>query len=358
MSTPVVPILLCRNPDCTVAEGGRCAREAEFPDWEVSCPDLLRSGAGAVAPQVEVPSRDPAPWSGRPLEESECEALLRRSFARVISVLGVHDAGKTCLLTAFFLQLAQGGHDLPFRFASCLTFHGFRELAKRAEQWQGEGDVVGHTPVDPASQGARFLHVGLRPSDPRDDRHIDVVLNDTPGEQVDAFVTHVEAPRAGALQFLPRADGHLVVVDASKLVRDDPRLDRDMGQLIQRVSDIARDSNRRPPIAVVYAKMDRVSGRWPKGSERAQREAWGELGRKSPRIWGAIERGRAVGLAVEVFGTSAFPRPLSDGQPIGLMEPFDLLLRAADARSPWPSLQPGDVPRVASSFEAMPWWRS
>src|SRR5687767_10384028 len=110
---PIQP-LRCGREDCALPQGGRCAREAEFPNPEAACPELLRSEEAAApsptgpaarrAPAIQAPENSPGeqvPWAGRHLPLDEARGLLFRSPARLIAVLGAYDAGKTSLLASF-----------------------------------------------------------------------------------------------------------------------------------------------------------------------------------------------------------------------------------------------------------------
>ncbi len=368
MSTPDgMGTLTCRHPDCTLPEGGRCARAGEFADPLTQCPELERTRpAGTPAPSLptgrgaEAGAQPdaPAPWQGRLLDPAEADALLRRAHAVVISVIGPHDAGKTCLLTAFFLQLAQGQRgSLPYRFASSRSLYGFYDLALRAGRWDGAlgTDIVGHTARDESAEGGRFLHLGLRPINPKDDRHVDVLLSDVPGEWVTDWGTRDDDSSDRRLGFLGRSDAVLLVADAAAFLSPQGRqMDHTIAKLMRRATDLVGCSPRRPTLALVFSKFDLVLDRvTPPSSERAgDRSAWGELGEHAARTWAAVRRAQEAGQTVALHATSAFPGPLREGQPVGVVEPFAGLMRRADARVRW---RPGPEPiaESASSFEAL-----
>ena len=349
-----------------MAATGRCARAAEFQDSLAECPDLDRAERALEVPSDPqssapfLPTGAAAPWSGRPLDQDECEALLARTPARLVAVLGLHNAGKTCLLTSFFLQLADGQREeFPYRFASSLTLHGFGELAERASQWRGQGEIVGHTPLEDERPG-RFLHLGLRPADRSDDRHIDLLCNDTHGEIVSAFIDHVDARAHRLLGFLSRADGFLVVVDAEALFSTDgAKHDARNSLLVQRVIDVASKTGRgNVPLALAFTKFDRLpSDQAAPVDRRLDPASWGALGPRARRIFAALRRGEAAGVRADIFAVSAFPRPMPDGQPIGVVAPFTFLLAHADRRRTW-SLRESPISDTASAFAAMRRWRT
>ncbi|NOK09490.1 GTPase domain-containing protein [Corallococcus exercitus] len=337
--------LRCNNPDCTLQEGGRCARIAEFPDPLADCIDLVRDLTVASV-DVPTPAAPTAPWSGRHLASQDAEHLLWHSSARLVAVLGPYNAGKTSLLTSFFLQLANGqGNAFPYRFASSRTLHGFRELMDRANQWSGstEADIVLHTTVGAEElQPRSFLHVGLRPKSPQDNRHIDMLLSDLPGEWVKAWTGHVDEAARQRMAFIQRCDAFIIVADAYALTSPGgARTDSETSLLVRRVIDFVKERKSRHPLALVLSKFDRViqSVEPPPPEQRTERNAWGALGKRLHRTWAALDDAQQAGLPVSVFPVSSFPYRMAEGQPIGIMEPFIFIMHHADRRERWNSLQ-------------------
>jgi hypothetical protein len=358
LPAPVRP-LRCKNPDCSLPEGGRCARLAEFPNPEPDCTDLVRVAEAAA-------SRPPAamaPWTGRHLDPAEAERLLWRSPARLVGVLGPSNAGKTCLLTSFFLQLANGQRgSFPYRFASSLTLFGFRELMERAGQWSGNAqeNIVDRTTIGADELAPRaFLHLGLRPENRRDDRHIDLLLSDFPGEWFKAWSASKDDTTGRRMTFIRRCDAFLVLVDAGALMEQGGgRLDNETSILIRRLIESTQDLSPRPPLALIFSKVDRIVRdiQIPPAGQRLEPRQWGKLADKARRTWIALAEAQRAGLTVEVFPVSAFPHRLAEGQPVGVMEPFTYAMRHADKRALGPRLEV-PVPEGASGFTAVRRWR-
>jgi hypothetical protein len=351
--------LKCRNPDCTLAEGGRCARMAEFQNPLDDCPELFRVETSQPGPAV-VPGA--APWSGRHLDSSEVERLLRRSPARLIGVFGPFGAGKTCLITSFFLQLASGQRGpLPYRFASSLTLHGFRELMERASRWEGDPnvDIVDHTSKEQGVAPRTFLHVGLRPTAPTDVRHVDVLLSDVPGEWIKAWTGLQNEVSSRQLSFMSRCDGFVVLADASALLGPSGgKTDAETSMLVRRLVDLARETKSTPPLALVFSKYDRAVAAGaipPSEALRLDPAAWGAFAAKARRTWNALVDAREAKMPVALFPVSAFPQTMSRGQPVGVMEPFAFVMSHVDRRDRWPR-QVVSVPENARAFATMRRW--
>jgi len=376
--------LACKTPDCAFPEGGRCARESEFsdpllkPEFNdplLKCESLRRTNTqqpAEPAPAPEKPAPRPvtvnfdevAPWRGRHLNLHEAEDIVRRSPARVISVLGPYDAGKTSLLASFFLQLANGQHgSFPYRFASSRTLYGFQDLVDRANRWTGQGgeQIVEHTPKDDGTHGGRFLHLGLRPAKDDDDRHIDVLLSDVTGEWIEKWTARVDGEGKRRLAFVPRSNGFIVVADAAQLVSDEGmEMDDKIGRLIRRTVTAAGAGAGRG-FVLVLSKFDKIIDdegiEVPDENDSQRRHAWGELGALTEAIWGALAEAETAGFVVRVFAVSAFPHPLTEGQPAGVMAPFTHVMTYADRQDRWSRIERA-VPEDADTFQAMRRWRA
>jgi Double-GTPase 2 len=321
-------------------------------------PPSPRAGKALQPALVPSGADDETPWKGRHLALREAEAILRRSPARLLSVLGPFDAGKTSLLASLFLQIANGQYGtFPFRFASSRTLYGFQDLVARANRWTGKPghQIVDHTPKEDSKDSGRFLHLGLRPADGADDRHVDMLLSDTAGEWIEAWTRRADEEARSRLAFIPRSDGFAVVVDTFELLgASGQKMDANVGRLIRRIVASAGKRRQRRGIALVFSKFDRVIHEVdpPEDDARMRREAWGRLGKLSPSIWSALEHANAAGFGVAPFAVSAFPTPVRQGQPAGVMAPFTYLMELADCRDRWP-LQETRIPEGARSFQAM-----
>lgn len=395
----------CRNKDCTLSEGGVCARIEEFEDPLAECPDLVRprgaavtktrgpaiAGAVRVQPSLlpvaetsserdaapssvaaraqELPAeasterRAPAgaaPWSGRHLSEAEANHLMNASPARVFGVVGPFSAGKTCLLASLFLQLADGQCErLGYRFASSRTLFALQTLCRELAAWDGKSDglMVSHTPKGEAGEAGSFLHLGLRPRAASDDRHIDVLLGDVAGERFTELTSLADEATARRMAFLRRCDGFLLIVDAAVLLGETGRrLDADLARMLGRVLDLlAEESRKDAPVAVVLTKIDKVPQVPRPAADGASTPELRELvARRAPRLATTLRRAREAGVPHEIFAVSAIP---SDGQPIGVQEPFRYLLSFADRCAPWPRWTPPVPEGPIRSFMTLRAWR-
>ncbi|HFE44001.1 MAG TPA: hypothetical protein ENJ18_00715 [Nannocystis exedens] len=324
----------------------------------MSCPDLVRVAAPADhsedldvqatpnSDELAVPPAEPtsagsptyaAPWSGRHLSEIEAGRLMRSSPARVVGVIGPRGAGKTCLLTSFFLLLADGKcADLSYRFAASRSLFAFQTVGHQLSQWDGhtDGQMVAHTQVSTKEEqepGA-FLHVGLRPRDPGDNRLIDLLLCDIAGEYFEKFSSLADSTTQERMAFLRRCNTFVLVVDGPALVgtggrKLDSQLARMLGRIIDTIESVG--ARERPPIVVAVSKVDDLS---PEKLEKGPKAFLKKHGR---RIMNALGRARDAEIPCECFAVSAIPK---EGQPQGVSELFCHVLGGIDKRTPWPPI--------------------
>lgn len=364
--------LVCRNPDCTLPEGGVCARSEEFEDPRQQCPDLVRirprkaedtPEPAATTQHSPAPPREAAneaPWSGRHLSETEADRLMHAGPARVFGIVGPFSAGKTCLITSLFLQLADGQCErLGYRFASSRTLFALQTLCRELAAWDGKsaGLMVAHTPKGEAHEAGSFIHLGLRPRAANDNRHIDVLLGDVAGEHFSAFTSHADAQTIQRMAFLRRCDGFIFVVDAVALFGAKGRqLDAELARMFGRLLDVLHESGRTDaPIAVVLSKVDAVDQvPRPDPSTTDSAELQHVIAHRAPRLAAAWQRARMNHVPYELFAVAAIPL---EGQPFGVQEPLRYLLSYADRQDRWPPWVPPVANGPIASFMAMRTWR-
>ncbi|WP_413038547.1 TRAFAC clade GTPase domain-containing protein, partial [Pseudomonas coronafaciens] len=125
----------CANPECRVAETGRCVEGlvvdacshygAEADDQGDGNPDV-----------IEVELEDEGVYGvslphAESLDLEEGSQALRASNARVIAVIGPSDSGKTSLIAGLY-DLFQSGLVGKVKFARSKTLHAFERLCHDA----------------------------------------------------------------------------------------------------------------------------------------------------------------------------------------------------------------------------------
>jgi len=297
-----------------------------------------------------------------PLHALEADRLFRRAPGRLIAILGPKNAGKTCLITSLFLQLSsprRGG--LPYRFAGSRSLFAFRGYCDRALRWSGrhEDEIIGHTPKEESEHPRIFLHLGLRPQELSDDRVIDALLTEISGEWVTEWCEAQDERARHRFSFMPRCDVVLVLADANALLgRGGRALAGETEILLRRLAHQFRGIHPPPAVALVLSKLDEV---WERDdvdipSENArERHSWGKIGRRAKAVWAGLDALEELGVEVQVFGVSAFPGPLTERLPVGVVPLFEWALSRGERRVPLIG-RPSPVPEPVSSFNAYRRW--
>jgi hypothetical protein len=348
----------CTNEDCVYAETGVCARLAEFPDPEQQCVDLRlgRAIAGAgtseipapLTPEHELPAdvqlrREAGRfWSGFALGAEEAGSMLWDPAARLFTIMGGKDRGKTSLLTAAYILLANGlVNAFPYRFCGSRSLHGFQRLADPAFKWKGDEQRVVPRTTQSTYRQPSFLHLVLKARVYGPAAATNVLLTDMPGEWFEKWGDNGVAALPETLDFLPRSDGFMIVVDAPKALADKVYR-KEVRYLLERVVAFANASPSPPrPIAVVLTKYDMIARdvRIPDAAARKHAVNWGRLATTLRSLVTALDE-LPAGTPWDVFPTAAFSRP--SAQPVGVLAPFAFLLKHTTQFAP---MQPLPAPR-------------
>jgi len=365
--------LRCNNPSCLVAKTGRCARASEFAEWEQECPDLQRlKAAGTTRPTTEATTSASTAteltqssatpfqllrtfWSGDKLTWSEGNQVLSEAPGHLIGVIGLSNAGKTSFLTSLFLQLA-GGHrrELPYRVAGSLTLPAFEALYERAARLspQNEGDG-GERRASEKRAGEKgfsdktsesldptrdplFLHLALKPESFQDNRVIHLLMPDYSGEWFKRWVEHPIEQMPIGLKNLTACDSYLLLIDAPQLMTLEGRFTiRVLRQLMERLGHLLEQHPRPRRLALVLTKLDSegVKAELKEPFQRPE-DQWGLLSHPLQKILSGLHPVPGHQLETGIFGTSAFPCALSEGQPWGMIAPLQWLMADMDQLTP------------------------
>lgn len=243
-------LVQCANPDCKVAEDGRCIEGQDLK----ACTHY-----GKTMVTIDRPKRtqDPQPVPGIRLPSAEALArgdaqqLLRDQPSNVISIVGPFDSGKTSLIAGAF-DLFQHGPVGGFTFAGSSTLHSFERAChdtRRASQRKVAG--MERTPTGEAT----YFHLDLVSAECLIKRA--VLLANRSGE--DYMDAQSNPALAGDFVELHRSDIVTVLADGERLL--------DLGLRHQVRDDICltlrafQESGATRPwqrLAVVLTKLDAV----------------------------------------------------------------------------------------------------
>jgi hypothetical protein len=302
----------CPNAECQWPDAP-CFRRVEPTEL---CPDLgARPALGATTAPAQVPAAPRASrlWSGASLGADEAAELFVARRPRLIVVAGREDAGKTCLVTAQYMAIANGG-AFGWRFCHSRSLRGFEALSDAAWEWSGapEDRILPRT-GGASHREAGYLHLALKQrllpgSSATADGVHDVVLTDMPGEWFERWADSKDY--ASRLPFLPRADVVWAVLDLPKILNERGARSR-AGALLDR----AVTSNPGRPLAVVLTKADRASP----PEDLADPCAWGAHEAIFRRLYEPLQRHTG---ARATFAVSAFPARPGEAPPRGVLDPL------------------------------------
>jgi len=294
----------CSHDDC-FAPDMRCHRGeehfAECPNW--------RSDEESGDTEVVNEQQDSGllPWSGIAFGKADLQQLVARGYPFLVGLVGLHNAGKTTLLTLLYLQLLRGQNIPERKFAGSYTLGGWEQRAhylRLPPDGRGDG-FPPHTSLNFEEREEALLHLAFRRDN---DRLQDVLVSDAPGEWFREWAFKREAPLAkGARWLANNARGFILLIDSEALAGEEKGAARSRHlSLIERLGHEA--GNR--PVAVVWSKADvEVSEDLRSTLQKAVRNNIGNL----------------MEFAVSVKETSQHPN-------LDLSEPTDILGWILDTR--------------------------
>ena len=209
---------VCTKADCTAATTGTCLLGKPTPQ---ECEHYVPVATG----QTEEKESEKAEslqvgrtfHTGSELGTSDILQVSSGSYTHVVGLMGPYNAGKTCFLLSLYLMASQQLLPRGYLFKRSLTLQGFEDRARKLREWRGgplPEELADHTHlIDDRRPG--FLHLGIAKNDER----IDFLLSDLPGEWTTSLINRAET--AKRWEFLKRADGIIVVLDAVELTGKD-----------------------------------------------------------------------------------------------------------------------------------------
>lgn len=218
MSENEVGPITCPNPDCRVAETGKCVE-----GFEISlCPHQRAADVTAKTPNIEVyddaniasKSQPDIPVTrGIILNIDEATDVLCSGPSRVVALIGPTESGKTTLS----LSLYEAFQHRPFgrwSFAGSLTLPAFEERCHRSlvECGMTSSDTF-RTLI---SDGLGFLHLAVHSIETG---RVELLISDRSGETYTMAADHKED--CDNLYEISRADLVLFLVDGKKLASDE-----------------------------------------------------------------------------------------------------------------------------------------
>lgn len=208
-------VITCSNPDCRVAETGRCVEGLAFSECSHygRLPDVTDQHLDDETEVLQdVGIRLPGAGTMTPTDASR---LLRAGMARIIAVIGPSDAGKTSLIASLY-DLLQEGPVNGLNYARSLTLHAFEQTCHDARAASLRGTPhISRTPLGEV----RFYHLELG-GGPLGER-LALVLGDRAGEDYRNAADDISI--VDTFQEVKRADSLTVLIDGQRLLHNGMR---------------------------------------------------------------------------------------------------------------------------------------
>lgn len=253
MNVSAVPteLIQCSNPDCKVAETGKCVEGHEVtvcanygkPLEPVDA--VVDKSKGADLDVIELPGADK-------LTIAAASRVLRRDRSRVIAIVGPYDAGKTSLIAGLY-DLFQAAPIKDVHFHGSQTLHAF-EIACHDARAASERGIphINRTPLG----DVQFYHLALTRMPAG--KAISLFLADRAGEEYRGATDDVSL--AADFVEVHRADTITLLVDGVRLANNLSRhnVRAEVTLLIQALRD-GKALTKTQRLAVVLTKLDEVN---------------------------------------------------------------------------------------------------
>ena len=243
-------VIHCSNPDCKVAETGKCVEGLDTSACGNYGKPLLILDESLEADEDAEPKMVSLPHADR-LTLGEARDLLPQARARVIAIVGPHDSGKTSLIAGLYDRL-QDGPIVPFAFRDSQTLHAFEKACHDARVASQRG-----TPHSERTKRGevRFFHIALLHQVAGE--ALNLLLGDRAGEEYREAGDDTTA--AAEFVEVERADVVTLLVDGRRLAHDGHRHNarEEMLLILQALND-AEIFPIGARLAIVLTKIDVV----------------------------------------------------------------------------------------------------
>src|SRR5512136_747101 len=179
------PTVTCSNPDCRVAETGKCVEGLEVG----KCPHFGKSPDAEAEGQVEI-DRGLTLRPAERLSAADARVLLREADSRVIAIVGPTGAGKTSLIASLY-DLFQDGPVSELMCGRSATLHAFEQACHDARAASLRDTP--HSERTPRGDVA-FYHLDV--VGPGMERRLTLLIGDRAGEEYRSVADDPQAARS------------------------------------------------------------------------------------------------------------------------------------------------------------------
>ncbi|AUQ49032.1 hypothetical protein PhaeoP83_00724 [Phaeobacter inhibens] len=244
--------IVCANRECRIAQSGKCI---EGHDDLSICPFYGRVPEEIDDEQDDDDQDAVDAFDGvhlpdaLPLDRGGTDKIIAKLPARMIGVIGGHDAGKTSVIAGLY-DLFQLGPVSNNIFAGSSTLHGFESICHDARAASERNEP--HSERTKRGE-VRFYHIDVR----RNDALQSLLIADRSGEEYEEVADL--AANATDMFELRRADVITILVDGRRLASPSDRADV-MGSIPLIIMGMVENGAflRKPSLAIVLTKDDAV----------------------------------------------------------------------------------------------------
>ena len=247
------PALVCANPDCRVAQDGKCVEGHALEQCsffgKTEIVSLHVVGRDEEQPEAGEQWIELHPGLSLPTELAS--GVLGGYASRVVGVIGPHESGKTSLIAGLY-ELFQMGPISDVKFAGTDCLHAFESICHDARA-ASRRDVA-YTPRTNRGE-VRFYHLNVALSPSRE--RIALLLGDRAGEEYAQVADEIALTEP--LFELRRASTITLLVDGKKLA-DLKQRHSVQGDLIGIARALVEGGvfDHHPRLAIVLTKLDDV----------------------------------------------------------------------------------------------------
>lgn len=304
----------CSEANCTVSATGVCLLGLDPPAKCLNYDSTANAPASSASPPALGDQEPSLFFSGRAQGLRDTIAATNSGYAYLISILGEHDAGKTCLMTAVYLMCIKG--ILPhFAFCGSWTLPAWEDRARHARDWDGCPKTLPEHTTLSDKRDPSLLHIESLTKYGR----MNLYFTDLPGEWTTDLITKGGLPNQ--FDFLPRSDALLIAFDSGKLTGSSAQLEVRNGKVI--FERLAQNINldRTLPITIVLTKADEVKLKVPPAVQEIC-EAAEQLGFAptvvSTAAWSENRQIAKPGFGIEQLMDSVYSRSFIDASKISM----------------------------------------
>lgn len=234
----------CYAPEISCANGE--AKHEECEHWKSL--DITHAASDSPNPTETWEYR--FPWTGNAMGVEDLNYLAGSGTARLLTLAGAANAGKTSLLAAFYLLIARGVSPQGVSFAGSLTLEGWENIASSL-RWSSRCGPS-FPPHTSSGTGRRpgLLHLSLA----NEDRICDLLAADAPGEWFTEWATNKGSSLAQGARWLSETSDVFLIIADSQALSGSQRGQARKGlfDLLRRVGDQLHGR----PVGLVWTKSD------------------------------------------------------------------------------------------------------